>query len=88
MHHLEIVPFYLQGTDVPDALVLAQVMVPPQGLGIVVLRALNGVRLWECAECPRLHFSVAGMGPSGTVLGCVLQFYRAPPSQRLGIRVP
>lgn len=88
MHHLEIVPFYLQGTDVPDALVLAQVMVLPQGLGTDVLRALSGVRLWKCSGCPWLHFSLAGMGPWGTVLGCVLKFYRAQPSQGLDIRVP
>lgn len=63
VHHLEIVPFSLQVTDVPDPLVLAQVMVPPQGLDADVLRALSGARLWECAVCPWLHFGVAGMGP-------------------------
>lgn len=88
MHYLEIVPFYLQVTDVPDALVVAQVMVPPQGLGTDVLRALSGVRLWGCARCPWLHFSAAGVGPWGPLLGYVLQFHRVQPSQGLDIRVP
>lgn len=30
-------------------------MVLLQGLGIDVLRALSGVRLWGCARCPWLH---------------------------------
>lgn len=86
MHHLEIVPFYSQVTDVPDALVLAQVMVPPLGLGTDALRALSCVRESHphplgCAGCPWLHFSGAGMGYWGTLLGCVLQFHRAWPSQ-------
>lgn len=62
-------PFYLQVTDVPDALVLAQVMVPPQGLGTDVLWVLSGVRHWECVRCPWPHFSEAGVGPWGTLLG-------------------
>lgn len=88
MHHLEIVPFYLPVTDVPDALVLAQVMVLPQGLGTDVLRALSAVRLWGCAGCPWRRCSASGMGPWGTLLGYVLRFHRAQPSQGLDIVVP
>lgn len=82
VHHLEIVPFSLLVTDVPDALVLAQVMVPPQGLG-TGLSVVSGF-----GNAPWLHFRVAGMGPWGTPLGCALPFHRAQPSQGLDIRVP
>lgn len=65
-------------------------MVLPQGLGIDVLRALNGVRLWDVpgAHGSMGHFSVPQMGPRGTLLGYTLQFHRVQPSQGLDIRVP
>lgn len=34
------------------------------------------------------HFSGAQIGPRGTLLGYILQFHRAQPSQGLDIRMP
>lgn len=83
VHHLEIVPFSLQVTDVPDPLVLAQVMVPPQGLDADVLRApvVPGFGNVLCAHGSTLVWQ-------GWGLGCALQLHRAQPSQGLDIRVP
>lgn len=74
MHHLEIVPFYSQVTDVPDALVLAQVMVPPLGLGTDAPRALSCVRLWDVLGAHGSTLVGQGWGTGGLSLGVSCNF--------------